>query len=100
MRFNSQNPYFLFFPLTPYIENKDFESILRGTSLHTQRTVYDSPQCVADFFHVKLDELKMSTPFHTVVIKTREKWVKNREAIRGYCQSLDIHYFESENEEE
>ena len=59
-----------------------------------------APQCVPDFFNVKLDELKMSAPFHTMEMETREKWVKDREAIREYCQSLDIHYFEPESEGE
>ena len=55
-----------------------------------------APQCVPDFFNVKLDELKMSAPFHTMEMETREQWVKDREAIREYCRSLDIQYFGEE----
>jgi len=55
-----------------------------------------APQCVPEFFNVKLDELKMSAPFHTMEMETREQWVKDREAIREYCRSLDIQYFGEE----
>ncbi len=55
-----------------------------------------APQCVPDFFNVKLDELKMSAPFHTMEMETRKQWVKDREAIREYCRSLDIQYFGEE----
>ena len=59
-----------------------------------------APQCVPEFFNVKLDELKMSAPFHTMEMETRNQWVKDREAIREYCRSLDIQYFEQETEGE
>ena len=56
-----------------------------------------APQCVPEFFNVKLDELKMGAPFHTMEVETREQWVKDRDAIREYCRSLDIQYFEHED---
>ena len=59
-----------------------------------------APQCVPDFFNVKLDELKMSAPFHTMEKETRERWIKDRDAIREYCRSLDIEYSGGEGGEE
>lgn len=59
-----------------------------------------APQCVPDFFNVKLDELKMSAPFHTMDKETRERWIKDRDAIREYCRSLDIEYSGGEGGEE
>lgn len=53
-------------------------------------------QCVPEFFNVKLDELKMSAPFHTMEMETRAQWIEDREAIRAYCRSLDIQYFGEE----
>ena len=50
-------------------------------------------QCVPEFFNVKLDELKMSAPFHTMETETRARWIEDREAIRAYCRSLDIEFF-------
>lgn len=59
-----------------------------------------APQCVPDFFNVKLDELQMSAPFHTMEVETRAQWVNDRNALREYCRSLDIRYFTQENEGE
>lgn len=56
-----------------------------------------SPQCVPEFFNVKLDELKMSAPFHTMKKESRERWIKDRDAIRAYCRSLSIQYFDQES---
>ncbi|MCP4786427.1 MAG: hypothetical protein GY878_23045 [Fuerstiella sp.] len=56
-----------------------------------------APQCVPEFFNVKLDELKMSAPFHTLEKETRERWIKDRDAVRAYCRSLGIQHFDSEN---
>ncbi len=33
-------------------------------------------------------------------METGEQWVRDREAIREYCRSLDIQYFEQEHEGE
>jgi len=52
------------------------------------------------FFNVKLDELNMSAPFHTLEKETRERWIKDRDAVRAYCRSLEIQYFESESDDD
>ena len=54
-----------------------------------------APQCVPEFFNVKLDELKMHQPF-TMKKEKRERWAIDREAIREYCRSLNITYFEKD----
>ena len=41
----------------------------------------------------------MGAPFHTMEVETREQWVKDRDAIREYCRSLDIQHFEHEDGE-
>ncbi|MGB7328370.1 MAG: hypothetical protein WBD31_26065 [Rubripirellula sp.] len=59
-----------------------------------------APQCVPEFFNVKLDELKMSAPFHTLKKETRERWIKDRNAVQAYCRSLEIQYFEAESDDD
>lgn len=57
-----------------------------------------APQCVPEFFNVKLDELKMSAPFHSLEKETRETWIKDRDEVRAYCRSLNIRYFEKKSD--
>lgn len=59
-----------------------------------------APQCVPEFFNVKLDELKMSSPFHTLEKETRDRWIKDRDAVREYCRSLEIQYFAESDDDD
>ncbi len=93
---DADTPYFVIgkeFPTPPGRKPDEVQATIPKHLENNMCVQCHAPQCVPDFFNVKLDELKMSAPFHTMEMESREKWVKDREAIREYCRSLDIQYF-------
>ena len=50
-------------------------------------------QCIPKFFNVRLDELQMPAPFDEIHKETDSEMIADREALRKWCQTLNIKYF-------
>lgn len=97
---DSDSPYFVIgeeFPAPPGRKSGEAHATIPKHLEGNKCVQCHAPQCVPEFFNVKLDELKMSAPFHTLEKETRERWIKDRDAVRAYCRSLEIQYFEPES---
>ena len=58
------------------------------------------PQCLPDFFNIKLDELAMPAPFDDIHKTMDPTSVADREELRKWCKSLKIRYFPNFDDDE
>ncbi|MCR9296882.1 MAG: hypothetical protein NXI32_29585 [bacterium] len=98
---DADSPYFVIgeeFPAPPGRKPGDPHATIPKHLQGNKCVECHAPQCVPEFFNVKLDELKMSAPFHSLEKETRERWIKDRDEVRAYCRSLNIRYFEKKSD--